>query len=53
MQKKLEYTSGNSHLAMLLKFWTFLHCKTAYLKGGNMTNIGFGQNFGYGNAMLV
>jgi hypothetical protein len=53
MPKKIEYNSGNSHLAMLLKFWTFLQCKTGHLKGENMINIGLGHNFGNINMILV
>ena len=40
--KKSEFITGNSHLAMLLKFWTFLQCNTYYLKGEIMINFGLG-----------
>ena len=51
--KKLEYFNEFPSLAMLLKFLTFLHCKTGHLKGGNMTNIGLGHNFGNNNTILL
>ncbi len=49
----IQYFSGNSNLAMILNFGTFLLCKTGHLKGEIMMNIGLVHNIGNINAILA